>query len=410
MAHMLSRSIFVLGLALLVACGSGESDAPSQAGGSGDYSPVLARVGDVEITRAYFDYRHENLSPGDKMRFSGDDWENRFIDALLEEIVISEQAEAENFDRIREVEYRLDAARRSVLFKAYYDRKFQSEFEIPEDEIVTYNESKPEEFVSLGRALARHIQCASEEKIREGSARLAEGAVWEEMVTRYSEDEETRKDGGQLGWFNDGGYVLGMGFNEEFTSMAFSMEPNSISKPFKAGDNWHIIKLIQRSENKQQPLDEVRDRIERRLRPNLAREAFEGHVRQLKSDMDLTFFGSFAEREQRTAEELYRLAGETTNAHAKIDYYRQLVEMYPDHERADDALFMQGFISSEEFAEVGRAAVAFRKVIRNYPDSEYVESARYMLKNLGRANPSLRGQTSPRGAEEVRGRIDEIKE
>ena len=46
---------------------------------------------------------------------------------------------------------------------------------------------------------------------------------------------------------------------------------------------------------------------------------------------------------------------------ARIDYYSRVVELYPEHERADDALFMQGFLWSEEYANVPAAARAFRR-------------------------------------------------
>ena len=47
---------------------------------------------------------------------------------------------------------------------------------------------------------------------------------------------------------------------------------------------------------------------------------------------------------------MYKRAAESNNPYARIDFYQQIVDNFPDSEYADDALFMIGFIHSEIMA------------------------------------------------------------
>lgn len=404
----LIRPALILGACLaLSACadqgggGAGKSDTQT------DFSPVLAEVGGYQITRGYFDYCYENLSPMDKSRFSGEGWEQRFLDYLVEQEVIAQAADAENLDMVRENEWALHITRQNVLYSAYSVKHFGENVVVPEEDIVAVYEASPEAYRNRGRMTASHIQCATKTKIDEAWAELQAGEPWGKVCTKYSEDANTVQQAGSLGWFNPDGYVIGMGFDPEFTEVAFSIEEHTLAPPQLIGETWHIIRTGGKVQGEIQPLDEVRERIARAVRPGLAREQFETRLRQLKQEAQVKYFGEFAAAERRSAEALYRVAAETSDAHAKVDYYGKVVEMYPDHELADEALFMQGFVYSEEFGDSGSAGRCFRRLTREYPESEYVESARWMLGHLARAVPGLRGDRLPATAEEATQRISE---
>lgn len=401
----LIRFMTASGLALaLAACGGGGEEAPD-ANATGDFSPVLAEVGDQPITRAYFDYYYENLSPMDKARYTGENWEQRFLDYLIEQELVAQAAEEERLDLVRENEWRLRIARQQTLHGAYKDKHFGQNIVVPEDEVTAYYEGSTDDFRTRGRMRADHIQCASKEKIDQAWKMLQKGTHWGEVVAEFSEDEATINDGGSLGWFNPDGYVIGMGFNPEFTEAAFALDAHTTAPPMKIGDNWHIIRTAAKVPGDVQPLEEVRDRIERRLRPGIAEEQFDKDLRRLRQEKGVRYFGEFANEERRSADALYKVAAQTRDPHAKLEYYGRVVDLYPEHELADESLFMKGFVHSEEFGDVGMAARCFRRLQREYPESEYAEQAAWMLEHLGRSVPELRGDQLPRTAEEADQRI-----
>ena len=396
------------GVTTLVLSGCGGGDAETQAKKpqpGGDFTPVIAEVGDVSITRGYFDFRYDNLSPQDKARYSGEGWETRFLDKLIEEMLVTESAEREGYHRIREVEWRLDMSRRSILHKAYYERNFQDQIEVPESELRDYFDRNPDNFLSMGRVYGHHIVTSSEQRIREAWSELQAERPFAAVALEYSEDETTRKDGGTVGWFNRDGFVLGLGFNSEFTRIAFEMEPHSIREPVKIDDKWHIIRIGAKYEDEPQRFEAVRERISRQLMPVIAHERYDDFIRATTKDLGVRRFGEFR-GETRSADQLYQFAAESRNPHARLYFYEALADLYPEHERADDALFMLGFLNSEEFGDVATAMKAFRRLQRDYPESEFVEQSHWLMKNLA-GSSGLRGSAAPRDASDAAQRLRE---
>jgi peptidyl-prolyl cis-trans isomerase SurA len=66
---------------------------------------------------------------------------------------------------------------------------------------------------------------------------LAEGADFEVLAKRYSEDPGTKEQGGDLGWFKQGRMV------KEFEDVVFAMRPGQVSGIVKSPFGYHIIKL-----------------------------------------------------------------------------------------------------------------------------------------------------------------------
>lgn len=69
---------------------------------------------------------------------------------------------------------------------------------------------------------------------------LIAGGDFAEMAQIYSEDPGSASKGGDLSWFPKGRMV------GEFDSVAWSMEVDEISEPFRSPFGWHIIKLLGR--------------------------------------------------------------------------------------------------------------------------------------------------------------------
>jgi parvulin-like peptidyl-prolyl isomerase len=64
------------------------------------------------------------------------------------------------------------------------------------------------------------------------------------LASESSIDEGTAPNGGDLGWFPRGIMV------EPFEEVAFNLEPGSIGEPFQTEFGWHIVKVIERAEDR----------------------------------------------------------------------------------------------------------------------------------------------------------------
>lgn len=82
--------------------------------------------------------------------------------------------------------------------------------------------------------------------------------TFEQAVQKYSEDVQTRKRNGVLGWVQAGQTI------PEFEEVAFSLDINQISRPVKTVHGYHILEVLDRQEMPKPPeinYDEERKRL-----------------------------------------------------------------------------------------------------------------------------------------------------
>jgi parvulin-like peptidyl-prolyl isomerase len=101
---------------------------------------------------------------------------------------------------------------------------------------------------------ARHIAVHSEEEAQAIADRVKQGAGFEAVAGELSEDEATREDGGDLGWFPRGLV------EPELEEAAFSLQPGEVSGPVFYGDAYHVVQVVERESERRLP-EELRARL-----------------------------------------------------------------------------------------------------------------------------------------------------
>jgi len=206
------------------------------------------------------------------------------------------------------------------------------------------------------------------------------------VAREVSIDKCSATDGGLLGYFNPIGYVrcLDSQRGPEFAKHAFELEANDVGPVFQWEDSWGFIKVHEKTTERAEPFDRVRDRIVARLRPTFSDSLLEAEVAKLRGKIKVEIFVDLdKELAGKSAEDLMKLATESGDPHDKIEYYRALLRKYPHYERADEAQFMIGFVYSEDLQDFESAKREYEKVLSDYSGSKLQDSATYMLQNMG---------------------------
>jgi peptidyl-prolyl cis-trans isomerase D len=142
----------------------------------------------------------------------------------------------------------------------------------PADVDRAYNDNI-EQYTTPEQVRASHILFRTEGKDDAAVKAKAEdvlkqaksGADFAELARKYSEDEASAKNGGDLDFFARGKMV------PEFDQVVFSMMPGQISDLVKTQFGYHIIKLVDKKPAKTQTLADVRQQLTDQLAFETAR-------------------------------------------------------------------------------------------------------------------------------------------
>lgn len=129
---------------------------------------------------------------------------------------------------------------------------------------------------SITEHRARHILLREEgdndrprRQLDELRRRIHDGASFEQLARRHSDDGNTAADGGDLGWFGPGEMA------PAFQEVVETLEPGQVSEPFRTPYGWHIVELLEERER-----TDVERRRRAQARQTLYRQRVEEETRR----------------------------------------------------------------------------------------------------------------------------------
>jgi len=206
-------------------------------------------------------------------------------DLLLGEVSVSDEEIQKYYDEHRDAFRR--GEQRVIRYLQVETARLRRLLPVDDSAIEKYYEEHKDEFRRGEQARARHIlikvapDASPEEQAKaklkaEGIAKIARtGADFAELARKHSQDEGTRDQGGDLGWFGRGRMV------KEFENAVFGHKPGEIVGPVKSQFGWHIIKVEGFRPAEVRPLDEVREQVRFKLLEGKAAEEAEARARAL---------------------------------------------------------------------------------------------------------------------------------
>jgi tetratricopeptide (TPR) repeat protein len=229
------------------------------------------------------------------------------------------------------------------------------------------------------------------QKLEEIKERVVEGGEkFTTMAHMYSEDQITKGDGGDLGYFNPGGYIRGVGYSKEFTDALAQMEPGQIYGPIKWEKGYSLVRINEKQPAVLRPYDEVREEIAERLSRDKVENIRMQHFAEVQTHYDTeNYMREAYDKMQRGPEELFNYAQNSGDPQQRIAAFQQIIDKFPQDKYAPQAMFMIGFVYAEELKDFTMADRTFNEVITKYPETEMAQTARWMLDNLEKPLPKF---------------------
>jgi len=399
---MRMTALLAIVMLALGACSSGEGDrhgSPDDAVfGDGKFDPtqVLATVDGYDITQRMLDLRLEALGKEGRARYGSAEGQRLLLRDMVDQYLRVREAERRGLEDDPQVMRSLIMHRRETLDDAVRNELIKGQEPTPE-QIRAYFENHRDQYQRLGTMRVSHIETRTREKAEEAYEKARDGdKPFPYVVAEYSINEESKKNQGELGYFNEGGYLPMVPSGKEFTEKVWDLE-DGLNPPIKVGDHWHVVYVHGREWGRPQTLDEAYNRVLNDMRPEFEREILDSWEDQARAEADVEYFGDFRPGKGKTPEQLFERARSVKDPQHQIDLFTLLAEDYPDSEQADDALFLAANVYLDRWGDRPAAARYLRRLLRDHPDSPYAEDAQYILENLDRPN-----FTNPKSIEDLR--------
>jgi outer membrane protein assembly factor BamD (BamD/ComL family) len=129
----------------------------------------------------------------------------------------------------------------------------------------------------------------------------------------------------------------------------------------------------------------VRSFIVRQLGQERTQSYYQDQLTRLKSQFKVSPDSSAIKHwlsAKKSARDLFQEAQAAGDTEARIAAYRKVVDEYPDADVTPQALFMVGFIQSEEKKNYDAAEKVFRELLQRFPKSELAASAQWMVEHM----------------------------
>jgi len=250
-----------------------------------DYT--MLKVNGEEIPYSEVQEVWDGLFPGEEaappIDQFGDAIKGNVVRGIVSERLMLKDAEAGKLQERRDVQKKLEAARRQVLVQEHLRVR---NINIPEETIRKRYDEMVAKVKGSQQAHASHILVETEDEAKEIKKELDGGADFALLAKRRSADVGSSAGGGDLGFFNKDQMV------KEFADAAFKLEPGQVSEPVKTSFGWHIIKLHEKRDMPTPPYEEARLTIEEQLR----QEANQEYIQNLLKDADIQYFDAKGRR------------------------------------------------------------------------------------------------------------------
>jgi peptidyl-prolyl cis-trans isomerase C len=258
--------------------------------GGGDPSQVVAKVDDSVITVGDVQERINKQSPFVRARYTTNEKKKEFLDTLIRFEVMANEAERRGYDKDPEV---LRVMKQQMISK-FLQKDFESKLkveDVPDADVEKYYKEHPAEFNQKDEVRVSEVQVKDKAKAdkayAEARALPKQAALpaapdqkqFKDIVTKYSEDDEAKQRGGDLGFFDK----ETTRYPKPIVEASFKLaEVGDVAPPIKTDKGWAVIRLTQKRPGFSRPLAEVKRQIQQRLFRDTRTKAMDNFVAELK--------------------------------------------------------------------------------------------------------------------------------
>lgn len=258
--------------------------------------PVVINIGPMKVTKSEYETFINALPPQIQTEAKGPN-KRKVAEQYAELRMMAEEARKRKVDQTPaakvQIAFQLDQMLAQMLF-----RDLQANVKVDDAAVQKYYDAHKGEYEEVK---ARHILVRFKDSrvpLREGQKELSDaealakaqelkkkldgGADFVATAKAESDDAGSGAQGGDLGQFGRGQMV------PEFDTAVFSQPVGKVGDPVRSAFGYHIIRV---DERKSKTLADMKEQIEKQLRPELAKAEVESIKKASVMSIDESYFG-----------------------------------------------------------------------------------------------------------------------
>jgi peptidyl-prolyl cis-trans isomerase C len=274
-------------LLCLIALGCG-SKGPAAV--SGDDLDVVARIDGKAITVTEVQRRIEAMDPYSKARFSSPEQRKRLLENMVSFEVLAREAHNRGYDRDPDVQRVLKNQMVDVFLRKELDDKLNGQA-VSDAEVARYYQEHAAQFrqpeqVRVSQILVKD-RALAEKVTAEARTAGKTDKGFRELVTQYSQDEDSKPLGGDLTFFDR----QTPQYPPALVEAAFALkEIGDLSPPVATDKGFHVLKLTQRRPGFTRPLEGVTAEIRRLILRDRRAKKMEEMVAEMRAKQKVEIY------------------------------------------------------------------------------------------------------------------------
>ena len=249
-----------------------------------DLSSVVATIDGRPITVAELQDRLNKQSPYVRARYTSLEQKKEFLDNYVRFESMAAEAQKRGYDKDAEVVRTMKQVMIQRFVREEFENRFKPDDIADEDAKKSYDEhvadyNKPEEVrvsAIIVKDKAKAQKAASEAKLPAN----VDNKAFRDLVTKYSEDEETKTRGGDLRFFAADSKTL----PAEVVKAAFELKnQGEVSPPVQTPSGYYVLKQTGSRKAISKSFDDVKQQIKNKLLRDKKQKAMQDFEVELKN-------------------------------------------------------------------------------------------------------------------------------
>lgn len=314
-------------LLALLACGG----KPQSSGGETKTGPVVATVGTETITADEVKKRLDETSPFLRARYTTLDRKKEFLDNLVRNELLAQEAQRQGFDKTPAVREQMKRAMIQELIKHQLDERLNGS-DLKDEELKKFYDAHLDDFVKPERARVFHIFLPAKDAKEKAKARAQAVALLKDIDAREkkgevnafqtvamkeSKDQLSSPMGGDLRFLSR--EELAKSYNPELADAAFQLKtPGDKAGPIETPAGVELVKLQVKTVALNRTFEESKDSIRGRMARERRSREYDEWMKKLHDAAKITINDAELEKIQVEAAAQPPLPGGLPMGHPAI--------------------------------------------------------------------------------------------